>query len=61
MLGKGNHVMTIPGTSRLENLKINLGAYEIGLTDDELTTLDHLADRVKDERYDERGMSIING
>ncbi len=53
--------MTIPGTSRLENLKINLGAYEIGLTDDELTTLDHLADRVKDERYDERGMSIING
>lgn len=38
-----------------------LGAYEIQLNDDEQTTLDHLADRVKGDRYDERGMAIING
>lgn len=61
VLGRGDHVMTIPGTTKLENLKINLGAYEISLTDAERATLDRLADRVKGDRYDERGMSIING
>jgi aryl-alcohol dehydrogenase-like predicted oxidoreductase len=61
VLGSGDHVMTIPGTTRLENLKTNLGAYDIELTDDEQGTLDRLADRVKGNRYDERGMSIING
>ena len=61
VLGSGDHVMTIPGTTRLENLKTTLGAYDIELTDDERATLDRLADRVKGNRYDERGMSIING
>jgi len=61
VLARGDHIMTIPGTTKLENLKTNLGAYEVELTNDEQTTLDHLADRVKGDRYDERGMSIING
>ena len=61
LLGRGDHVMTIPGTTRLENLKANLGAYEIVLSDDQVTTLDLLADRVSGDRYDSRGMSIING
>jgi len=61
LLGRGDHIMTIPGTTKLENLKINLGAYDVELSNDEQTTLDHLADRVKGDRYDERGMSIING
>lgn len=61
VLGRGDHIMTIPGTTKLENLKINLGAYDVELSNDEQTTLDHLADRVKGDRYDERGMSIING
>lgn len=60
VLGRGEHVMTIPGTTRLENLKMNLGAYEISLTDDEQAALDRLADRVMGDRYDEQGMSIIN-
>lgn len=53
--------MTIPGTTKLENLEINRGAYEIDLNDDEQIALDRLADRVKGDRYVERGMSIING
>jgi len=61
VLGQGEHVMTIPGTTRLENLKTNLGAYEIELSGSEQARLDQLADRVKGDRYDERGMSIING
>lgn len=61
VLGRGEHVMTIPGTTRLENLKINLGAYDLELTDDERETLDQLTDRVIGDRYDQRGMSIING
>ena len=45
VLSRGDHIMTIPGTTRLENLKINLGAYKVELAADERTTLDHLADR----------------
>ena len=60
VLGRGEHIMTIPGTTKLDNLKVNLGAYDIELTDDEQATLDRLADRVMGDRYDERGMSIIN-
>jgi aryl-alcohol dehydrogenase-like predicted oxidoreductase len=54
-------IMTIPGTTKLANLKTNLGAYEVVLDDDEQAALDSLADRVMGDRYDERGMSIING
>jgi aryl-alcohol dehydrogenase-like predicted oxidoreductase len=61
VLGRGDHIMTIPGTTKLENLEINLGAYDTSLSDAELAALDRLADRVKGDRYDERGMSIING
>jgi aryl-alcohol dehydrogenase-like predicted oxidoreductase len=61
VLSRGDHVITIPGTSKLDNLKVNLGAYDIALADDELKKLDRLADQVKGDRYDERGMSIING
>ena len=60
VLGRGEHVMTIPGTTRLENLKSNLGADDIELSDDEESTLGRLADRVMGDRYDEQGMSTIN-
>lgn len=61
VLGRGDHVMTIPGTTKLANLKTNLAAYELELGDDEQMSLETLADRVMGDRYDERGMSIING
>jgi aryl-alcohol dehydrogenase-like predicted oxidoreductase len=61
VIGRGEHVMAIPGTTRLENLNSNLGAYNVELFDDELATLDALADRVMGDRYDEMGMAIING
>ena len=61
VINRGEHVLTIPGTTKMENLKANLGAYDVALTVEEQATLDALADRVKGERYDERGMAIING
>ncbi len=61
VLGRGEHVMTIPGTTKLENLQDDLGAYGIRLSDDEQATLGRLADRVLGDRYDERGMAIIDG
>ena len=60
LLSQGEHVLTIPGTTRLENLKVNLGAYEVTLTADQMQALNQLADQVKGDRYDQRGMSIIN-
>lgn len=61
VLGRGEHILTIPGTSKLENLKTNLGAYDVVLSEEDLQLLDRLADRVIGDRYDQRGMSIING
>ncbi len=61
VLSRGDHIMTIPGTTKFDNLKVNLGGYDIALADDELKRLDRLADQVEGDRYDERGMSIING
>jgi aryl-alcohol dehydrogenase-like predicted oxidoreductase len=60
VLGRGEHVMTIPGTTKLENLQDDLGAYRIRLSEQEQATLDRLADRVMGDRYDERGMAIID-
>ena len=60
VLGRGEHVMTIPGTTKLANLKDNLGACDVALSGDEQATLDRLADRVMGDRYDEQGMAIIN-
>ncbi len=61
VIGRGEHIMPLTGTTKLENLKSNLGAYDLELSDDEQTTLDALADRVMGERYDEWGMASING
>ena len=61
VIGRGEYIMPLTGTTRLENLKSNLGAYNVELSEDEQSALDALADRVKGERYDEWGMAIING
>jgi aryl-alcohol dehydrogenase-like predicted oxidoreductase len=61
VLGRGDHVMALTGTTKLANLKSNLGAYDVSLTTEEQALLDSLADRVKGDRYDEWGMQSING
>lgn len=60
VLGRSERVVTIPGTTRLENLKTNLAAAEVDLGAEERGRLDALAARVQGERYDENGMRLVN-
>jgi aryl-alcohol dehydrogenase-like predicted oxidoreductase len=61
VLGRGEHVMALTGTTKLKNLTSNLAAYDVELSDDEQKILNTLADRVMGDRYDEWGMASING
>lgn len=60
VIGRGDHVMALTGTTKLGNLKSNLGAYGVQLSDAERKALDALADRVVGDRYDKGGMASIN-
>ena len=51
VLGQGDHVVAIPGTTKLANLQTNLGALDCHLTPEERAALDALADRVLGGRY----------
>ena len=61
VLAQGDHVLTIPGTTKLKNLKTNLDSYQVVLELNERDALNVLADLVKGERYDELGMATIYG
>ncbi len=60
VLTQGEHIVAIPGTTKLANLKANLGAYEVSLSEDDRAALAPLADRVAGNRYSDMGMAIID-
>lgn len=60
VLARSESVVAIPGTTKLANLKSNLGAGEIRLTAEETAQLDALADKVQGERYNASGMALVN-
>ncbi len=60
LLDQGDHVVTIPGTTRLANLQTNMGAFDCRLTEENRATLNELADQVLGERYAPEGMAAIN-
>jgi aryl-alcohol dehydrogenase-like predicted oxidoreductase len=51
VLSRGDDVVAIPGTKRVERLEENLGALELELTDEDLSELDGLAESVAGTRY----------
>lgn len=61
VLQRADNVVAIPGTTKLENLKQNLGAANVVLDQASLGRLNALAAKVKGERYDESGMKAVNG
>lgn len=61
VLQHADNIVTIPGTTKLANLKQNLAAADVKLTPAALAKLNGLAAKVKGERYDENGMKTING
>lgn len=62
ILSKGETIVPIPGTRRIEYLEENLGAAEIGLTTDEVHRLEGgvSAIEVRGQRYTEEGMKGVN-
>ncbi len=60
LLDQGDHVVAIPGTTRLANLQTNMGALDCRLTEENRATLNELADQVLGERYAPEGMAAIN-
>lgn len=60
-LQRADNIVTIPGTTKVANLKQNLGAADAKLTPAAIARLDALASKVKGERYDEAGMKGVNG
>jgi len=60
VLGQGDHVVAIPGTTKIANLETNLGALDCRLTEEDQAMLDELADQVRGERYSPAEMSALN-
>jgi len=59
VLNRGEHVVTIPGTTNRSHLDDNLGALRVELTDEDLAALDPLVQRVRGARYNEAGMAAV--
>ncbi|MGE4299202.1 MAG: aldo/keto reductase [Desulfovibrionaceae bacterium] len=60
VLGRGNHVVAIPGTTKLANLRTNLGALDCRLTEADRGVLDTLAAKVLGDRYSPVEMAGVN-
>jgi len=60
VLDQGQHVVAIPGTTRLANLQTNLGALDCRLAAGDRARLNALADQVLGDRYSPEGMAEVN-
>lgn len=61
VLQRSDNIVTIPGTTKIANLKSNVAAADVKLSAPQLAKLDALAAKVKGDRYDEAGMKTVNG
>jgi aryl-alcohol dehydrogenase-like predicted oxidoreductase len=59
VLARGDDVIAIPGTKRVERVEENLGALDVELSGDDLAELDALADDVAGGRYAPEGMQTV--
>jgi aryl-alcohol dehydrogenase-like predicted oxidoreductase len=60
LLSRGDDVIPIPGSTRIERVAENAGATEVTLTPADIRVLDALAPTVAGERYPEGGMRAVN-
>ena len=60
VLAQAPNVHVIPGTTRLANLKTNIGTANVTLSEPEVTRLNALAAKVQGERYNEDGMKALD-
>jgi aryl-alcohol dehydrogenase-like predicted oxidoreductase len=61
VLARGEHVVPIPGTKRVSYLEENAAAVELNLSAEDLERINEALPEVSGDRYDETGMSTING
>jgi aryl-alcohol dehydrogenase-like predicted oxidoreductase len=59
VLSRGEDVLAIPGTKRVERVEENLGALDVELSDADVKELDALADGVAGGRYTPEGMQTV--
>ena len=62
LLARGEDVIPIPGTKRVERLEENVGALEVALTPEDLSRMDEAfpAGAAKGDRYSEQAMQALN-
>lgn len=62
LLARADHIVPIPGTTKITRLNENAAAAEIAITPDEMAAIDAVAPKgaAAGGRYDERGMMIVN-
>ena len=60
LLTRGEHVIPIPGSTRIERVEENAGATRVTLSAEDIRALDALAPTVAGERYPEGGMRAVN-
>jgi len=60
LLSRGEDIVPIPGSTRVERVEENAAATRIGLTSGDLARLDALGPNVAGERYPEGGMKAVN-
>jgi len=63
LLAQRPWIMPIPGTTKLDRLKENIGASDVRLTAADLHQIDHVlaANPIQGARYTEQGMKLIGG
>ena len=60
LLSRGNDIIPIPGSTRIERVEENAGATRVHLSPEDIQSLDALAPTVAGERYAEGGMRAVN-
>jgi aryl-alcohol dehydrogenase-like predicted oxidoreductase len=60
VLSRAPNIHVIPGTTRIENLSVNLGAEHVVLSAGQVKRLNALAERVAGARYTPAGLSAVN-
>ncbi len=60
VLGRGEHIVPIPGTKRVSYLEENLAAAEVELSAEEAERIAEAIPAAAGERYDPQGMQTIN-
>jgi aryl-alcohol dehydrogenase-like predicted oxidoreductase len=60
LLSRGEDVIPIPGSTRIERVEENAGAARVQLSPEDIESLDALAPAVAGQRYPEGGMRAVN-